>query len=337
MRGSLTNIVIIAAVAGIGGTMYAQKKASPPQLPKWERCYEEKVKGPVATYAEEESGMPKGWHRQVVAALTSRRQSPQGLPADIMAMPEISGAFSLPNLRVAMAQERSLGKTRLFDAVRKFQQMDFDTMFSPGGKPLEAAREILFMWAGVVDLAPDGRGPFIDGRELAFMERIFNEKFYQVGRFPDPLPMAAAAMKDAFAMMRNHYFAELAAQGAGRKLLDFSRGYPGLNAAMFKTLSGRASNLTRPEDKLHFWQRVVGAIPYDVMHYLNRADQQFLDARIRESAPQLNLKTVLTSLKPNLFEGPNYYDRLGREVVFNIIYSDQMNTRVTCYLYKDQL
>lgn len=334
--GNLVNVLMIVVVAGIGGYVFMQKKNNLVQ-PKWDVCYEESVAGPVATYIEEEGGVPKSWHRQLVSVMSTRRPSPRNLPKDIAALPDLSGTKSLYNLRVAMLRERQAGGSALYKAVRKFRANSFDGLISTDKAALKEMNEIMFLWAGVQNVQPDSRGPFMDGRELAFIEKLFGDPFYQVQRYPNPLPMAAASMKDAFAALRNHYFAEMAAQGMGSRLFAFSGGRPGIDTTVLGILSGRASNLHTPEDKLHFWQGVVGIIPVDVMAYLSPQDKALLERHIRQSAPQLNLKNIMQSLKPNLSDGPSYYDRLGREVIFNIIYTNNMNERVTCFLYRDKL
>lgn len=327
-------VAVVIAVAG-GATLLQPKKPAQPPPAQWHACYQEDVKGPVATYVADEYGVPKGWHRQIVAIVTTRKPSPEGLPANIMAMPDLSGAYALPNLRVALAEEQADGKRNLRDAVEKFRGMAFDDLFS-GGAARDAVREILFLWAGVAEVAADSRGPFIDGRELAFLEKILENPFYQLGRYPNPLPISASYMKDAFTILRNHYFAELAAQGAGRQLFTYNGHYLGFDTGTLRNLADRAADLASPADKLHFWQRVVGAIPYDVMPVLHAEDRRLLDARIRESTPELNLQNVQASLKSDLAKGPDYYDRLGRKVIFKIIYSNKMNSRLTCYLYPDK-
>lgn len=327
-------IIIVAAVAG--GAVLMQQKKSETVPSQWHSCYKEEVAGPVAAYVEDEYGIPKGWHRQLAAVLESRRQSPEGLPPDIMALPDLSGTNSLPNLRVAMAEERLNGKRDIQDAVQEFQRMKFDDLFAPTQKARDQMRKILFMWAGTADIAPDSRGPFIDARELALLEKLLGDSFYQLGRYPNPLPVAAAYMKDAFAILRNHYFAELAARGAGRELLDYGGDYVGLDRAKFQVLSGRAAGLSSPEDKLYFWQHIVGALPYDVLQGLSPEERRFLDGQIRQSTRELSLQTVLTSLKPDLAAGPHFYDRLGRKVIFKIVYWNNMNSRLTCYRYPEK-
>lgn len=334
--GNLVNVLIIVVVAGMGGYLFMQKKDALVQ-PKWDTCYEEEVAGPVAVYIEEEGGMPKSWHRQLIAIMTTRRAGPRNLPQDIAVMPELSGTKHLHNLRAALLRERQAGGSALYKAVQKFRSKSFDQIIAPDKSAQEEMRNILFLWGGVQGVKPDSRGPFIDGRELAFVEKILGDPFYQVQRFPNPLPMAAASLKDAFALLRNHYFAELASQGAGRRLFTLSNGRPGIDAKVLGILSGRATNLHTPEEKLHFWQSVIGIIPLDLMVFLSKQDKANLNAHIRRSAPQLNLDNVIKSLKSNLSDGPNYYDRIGREVIFNIIYTNNMNSRVTCFLYRDKL
>lgn len=86
-------------------------------------------------------------------------------------LPEIRGYGSVPDLRIAIS-ENDLLKEKVQKLCASSPQ---SLILKTNGNLLE---EILFLWVGVINVPKDSRGPYIDGRKIAFFEKYLSTPFY---------------------------------------------------------------------------------------------------------------------------------------------------------------
>ncbi|HYD17182.1 MAG TPA: hypothetical protein VEF76_01720 [Patescibacteria group bacterium] len=305
MKLPSANLCIIAVVVALGGyTLWVRMHPKPV---KYHQCYPEK------------------------AVAKPKKKPGQGeLDAGLIAL------IGSPR-RISEALVLTLGKDSpswFADPLRRFQARGFDEIFSPDGAARNDIRDLLFAWARVQGIDPASRGPFIDARELAFLERLMNEPFLQIGRYPNPAPMGAAGMREGFRRILDYVYAEFAAHAGGKELFDFkSPGGNLLSPAALGRIRTKANSLDKPA-RLRLWQNVIRAIPHDVDKNLSRGDHALLNAEIGESLPGYTEKTVRDSIPIDTEKV--FTDRDSRVVAFNIIFAYDMNSRTICYLYPDE-
>lgn len=305
MKFFSSNLFILLVVAAIGGFVVWKKMQ--PQVREYEACYPDRsVAGQPAKKRE------KGYADPVIMAAI-------GNPDRIKKI-----------LKYALA---SPGEDKVAVALRRLHARPFEEIFSPQGPGYEDAREFMFLIGDVDRVDPKSRGPFIDARELAFTERMYGEPFLQIQRYPDPAPMAATSMKEAFRRLRGYVYAELASHGAGKQLFDFSAASGNvLSQAALQRISAQSAPLAS-DDRLKLWQNVIRAIPSDIETLLSVADRAALDNHISAALPAMTYKTVRESLS---FQQKDVYrDREGRKIAFNIIFTQDMNNRTICYMFAD--
>src|SRR5690606_24460288 len=111
-------------------------------------------------------------------------------------LPTLRGFGEIPDLHVAMSKNDQL-RARVIAFVSQATPND---LFSHPARTQQSIEEILFQWADVTAVPSDSRGPHIDGRKLAFLEKFFGNKFVQTGAGgrTDPLPQAAALINESW-------------------------------------------------------------------------------------------------------------------------------------------
>jgi hypothetical protein len=240
----VNKLIISLVVALLAAFIAISRSVAPPPAPSssdpcrmdndhppfscFDHCYDEFATTPrwVSFFLgsaprQDSSGLPMGWHMQLNVFLNSRQQSPKDLPADIQALPDLSGLKDIPNLRVVTARNDDL-----FIALKKLQRRGKLDPSDAGVR--EEVRNILFMWIGIQAVDPASRGLFIDARELAFLERITGENFVQSNNFTNPFPIAATAVKEIFSQTLDYYTNELGRQIEGKPATDRQANF-GLN------------------------------------------------------------------------------------------------------------
>jgi hypothetical protein len=299
----------------------------------FDTCYDENAKtGTTPTDEDGDADFPKSWHRQFVLFLDGGKPDAANLPADIKALPDIGGTDYMQGLHIALAHERENGRDTLLLLVQKFHGRNLEGLMDPAAR--EEARQILFTWTGVEKVDPASRGPFVDAREVAVLEKMLGDPYLQIGRYPNPAPGAARVIKEEFRSILDYTFSNLASQGSGKFLFssaaEFAATHRILSEASLKKLADRASTLARPEERLAFWQNVIGTIPTALFSRLTDGDATLLQTAIQSSAPELDVHHVVNSRRP-----PQNipYDRAGRALRFQITYGNEMNYRLICYSY----
>jgi len=127
------------------------------------------------------------------------------VPAEIEALPDLCGYGNVYDLHQAMVRDRS---GELKDLVTQFiseiSEVNRESILS----------QIIFKWAGVESVPSDARGPFMDGREVAALE-----KFY--GDAPEnPDAGLATLWKNTYREIFEIYYGNLMAQSHLKGLYD---------------------------------------------------------------------------------------------------------------------
>jgi hypothetical protein len=89
---------------------------------------------------------------------------------EIFDLPTLQGYGNLPDLTIAMAQD-----SQLLNLVRTFTQQMQQGNYTSIESTIQT---ILYQWAGVSGIVPD-RGPYVDSRKLAFLEKFLGQTFLQ--------------------------------------------------------------------------------------------------------------------------------------------------------------
>lgn len=195
----------------------------------------------IGTFVVNENGRAESravhdvWFRY--SNMNSRFSGEFDLDDRASSLPDLRGYGAIPNLRIAMSLDQD-GAANLLDQVDQLAAIRFEKVFEKDGQAAEVVRDILFTWAGVNDMAPDGRGPFVDGRELAFLEKLTDQIYLQRGIHPNPFGRAGNKLGNLFEYVYDLYHARLLSQVIGEEIFRFEEGYalhpgstPGLKSA----------------------------------------------------------------------------------------------------------
>jgi Ca2+-binding RTX toxin-like protein len=145
---------------------------------------------------------------------------PIEIDEQVASLPDLRGYGAIPNLRIAMSFDQTL-----FERVDQLAAKSFEEVFREDGQTVQVLRETLFTWAGVSDVAADSRGVFIDGQELAFLERLVEQDYLQRGIHDRPFKLAADILVQLFEHTYNHYHARLLSQLIGEEIFRLEAGY----------------------------------------------------------------------------------------------------------------
>lgn len=319
-----TDVLLISGVAIVYMFGYMLYSADVDySLPSYETCLTEKpAPSPVST---------KFFDMESIREVSDRVQ------AAIDALPNLEASGGLPDLHTAMRKYKEAGQDDLFDTVQHLSQRRFSDLFRADDAVRKEVRDILFIWAGAENADANSRGPFIDARELQFMEKSKDDPFLQDGRYPNPAPIDAGRMRDAFYVAWNKAYARLVAQVAAKDLFDVPAPVPPetpFSAAALDKLSKHAADFTTAEQKAAYWTNVVRVAQPSVgllSSFMKTANGVALDKVISASVPTLNLERVLARLSQSPAKKGGYYtDRTGRPIGFNVSYLPQ-KVRLVCY------
>jgi len=116
------------------------------------------------------------------------------LDVETLFLPTLRGYGTLPDLTIAMSQDSDL-KDLVADFAGNFTLSSFADASSLKGD----ITEILYAWAGVSSVDPDGRGIYVDGQHLAVLEKLMGTNFFQVSiQDADPLAQAGTSLELAY-------------------------------------------------------------------------------------------------------------------------------------------
>ncbi len=116
----------------------------------------------------------------------------QGYRLASLQLPDIRGYGKLPSLVVATSESDTL-----FQAELALSNLTTGQLFAADFKLSDKFEALMFQWAGVDKVAPNSRGGYVDGREVAFLEVLTDNKFAQRGN-PNPYVEASATLHNAF-------------------------------------------------------------------------------------------------------------------------------------------
>ena len=130
-------------------------------------------------------------------------------------LPALRGYGTMPELAVAMSQDSDLK-----DLVADFASNFTMDSFADAATLNADITAILYAWAGVTDVDPDGRGNYVDGQHLAFLEGLIGTDFRQQGYFSDPLPSAGTILEETYKQAFNMFAADLLTQTGANVLFE---------------------------------------------------------------------------------------------------------------------
>lgn len=175
----------------------------------------------------------------------------------------------LPQLYIAMSQDNT-GTGNLLGLVTSFSELTLLQIFDGTTDTVNAVRDIMFRWAGVDGISPTSRGSYVDARELAFLEKLYDNPFLQAGHEPNPMYNASVDVNNGFKQVFNHVYANIVAQAAGGELLegnwfydsqaDVFEGVTGINLSVLEDLESVAVGLSNTSERQIFWENVVRMI-----------------------------------------------------------------------------
>lgn len=131
-------------------------------------------------------------------------------------LPTLRGLGKIPDLHVAMSLDEEL-LDLVHDFYTTFDLANLDDVTSLTTQ----FEDILFRWAGVDGLSPTGRGDYIDGRKLAFMEAMFDDRWVSnIHGISDPYENATTILLESWDGIYAAYTAQLAFQAGAKVLFD---------------------------------------------------------------------------------------------------------------------
>ncbi len=140
------------------------------------------------------------WFIQDTAQTEARERL--DVPEDIATLPDLMGYGEVHDLHQALVRDDS-GQLR--EQVEAF-------MAETDVKAREARMEnLLYEWAGVSDVDPEGRGSHIDGRKVATLEAFLGRDFRQHGS-PNPRIMASRELRAGFDILQTTMYGQMMRQ-----------------------------------------------------------------------------------------------------------------------------
>lgn len=123
--------------------------------------------------------------------------------ADVAALPDLPGYGTVRDLRQAMALDAS-GNLKTLVAAYVAEPDE--------GQRHSLLDEIVYAWTGVAGLNPASRGSYVDARQLAALEKLLGDGFYQPGWGANPGSTAGKEIGTAYAHLADSLSAQLDAQ-----------------------------------------------------------------------------------------------------------------------------
>jgi hypothetical protein len=134
-------------------------------------------------------------------------------------LPQLRGYGQMADLRFAAMSGHS-ASAGLLPLVQALEDATLVDLVSDSARITEDFRDVLFAWAEVSNVDPTSRGPYIDARELHFLEAFSAEPYFQRGWSPNPFVYAAEDLKEAFQILYDTYFARFFAQTIGHEVFS---------------------------------------------------------------------------------------------------------------------
>ncbi|MGH1377430.1 MAG: calcium-binding protein, partial [Alphaproteobacteria bacterium] len=124
-------------------------------------------------------------------------------------LPTLRGFGDVKDLHISMSMDETL-----LLMVQEMAIADVATLFDPVFDLSSKFEDILFRWAGVEDVDPDSRGIYVDGQELAFLEKFFGETYLQQSTFENPGHVPAEILNTLYDQLSKTLLNNILVQGA---------------------------------------------------------------------------------------------------------------------------
>jgi Ca2+-binding RTX toxin-like protein len=257
--------------------------------------------------------------------------------ANTFALPSVRGYGTIPDLYTAMRLDNNEGDPdSLVSLVSGFSELAAENILSGDFEAFDDVKDIMFRWAGVDDVSPTSRGPYIDARVLEFLEAMTGQPFRQNGSWVDPQWQAAELLNEAFNIAQNHFFAMLAAQtAAGQELFegdfyynisaDSVDGITGLNTTTLDALETEALGLSTSGERVLLWANVVRLVEYTIgTGNLDSTSLAALEDAIVASDITLSLAGILDHVNL-VFDPVQNTGTSGNDILFGTSGADVMS------------
>lgn len=217
-------------------------------------------------------------------------------------LPELRGFNHLNDLRIAMSLDNE-GTGNLLELATNLATGELGDKFADMLQYSADFTQMMYQWADVQDIDPSSRGVFLsDARQLEFLEVYFGRGFFQA-RWPEenPLSLAADAIENTFAMLRDDLMAKFMFQSGGAALFENPGEYDlatdsvggpfALNEQVLLDLGTAGADA--PDAEI-FWANVLLYISEmrDGLDNLSVEEIAILDAAIALSDPALNFANI---------------------------------------------
>ncbi len=186
-------------------------------------------------------------------------------------------------------------------------------------------KEFLYEWAGITNVSPTGRGVFIDGQKLAFLEKFSGEDFIQTStNSPNPDGSAAAFLNAAWEGMYDFFYDRIVLQGVMKDVLDVHYDfasdslvfgdsvYDSINMAQNASLSFRSE-----DSEVAFWLEYASILKEHAGEFsqsgaeLNTAINGLLQDKLHVDT------SGISSLKAGTENSDNLFSTLSDNILFS--------------------
>lgn len=214
-------------------------------------------------------------------------------------LPELRGYGKVPNLSIAMSQDPELLK-----AAAELAAIPVEKVFLDFKAYWDKFALLLYRQAGVYNLDPNSRGPFIDdARKLAYQETTFMSNFVRMNtNNPSPGISTGPDHMNNFDLLRSSSLARFFIQAGGSSLFDdpiiYDRltdaiifngngNYPALSSNGIRTLKEGAQNA---KDKTAYWASALFLINQirGSFEDMSAEEVALLDDAIKAGDPRLD-------------------------------------------------
>jgi len=149
------------------------------------------------------------WFRNDGVDSISLSQTP--ISEEVYFLPTLKGFGRIEDLHVKMSSD-----TDLRDLVADFYGSWSTAKFGDTEALNDEVKEILFAWAGVDGVSPTSRGPWVDARELNFIELLLDDNYLNLSSGTDPSTIGQGqTITENFAYILESFKGQLISQVAG--------------------------------------------------------------------------------------------------------------------------